>query len=63
LGQWHKTTVKMVVDMVTDSTEPDQKTVKTREAEVRDMQLKGVLQLCHPRGQEMRCRGSSSTST
>jgi hypothetical protein len=28
----------MVVDTVTDPTEPDQKTVKTREAEVRDVQ-------------------------
>ena len=34
LGNLHKTAVKMVLD----PTEPDQKTVKTREAEVRDVQ-------------------------
>ena len=46
LGNWHKTAVRMVEDTVTDPTEPQQKTVKTREAEVRNVLSRQSREFC-----------------
>jgi hypothetical protein len=46
LGKRHKTTVRMVEDMVTDPTEPHMKTVKTQEAEVRNLLGRQSREFC-----------------
>ena len=49
----HKTAVRKVEDMVTDPTEPhhNQRAVKTRDAEVRDVQYRESKQICNFSGQ------------
>ena len=46
----HKTAAKMVVETVTDPTEPHKKSVKTREAEVRDVQSRVFYCFANPGG-------------